>query len=329
MAPTEACFRVSAVPHNAAHKRNLRSNGRGHFPIGRAPRARRPRSGFSTAPRAVLSDGNQDRVLLPIDYAKLLGLGNRELCSESHIQRAHDALAEEELEAGYSPLARLGRDKLLYAAREGLRSARGRVRTLAPDIAIEPLLLPGALALLQQVGAYDLVVEAAAAAPASLARGLRGASREDEREWGRDVALATALAHCGRARRALEAGGGGGEGVAGFGDGAAAPAPGASFSPPDSAAGGETHPAPPSPGPTLPGTFAFGAPGSEAFGGASASAQPFCLDAFAGRGGLERWEAAPLSASLLSAATLSGPSLDSLRRVLPEFLRGEALDMDD
>lgn len=110
---------------------------------------------------------------------------------------------------------------------------------------------------------------------------------------------------------------------------AAAPAPGASFSPPDSAAGGETHPAPPSPGPTLPGTFAFGAPGSEAFGGASASAQPFCLDAFAGRGGLERWEAAPLSASLLSAATLSGPSLDSLRRVLPEFLRGEALDMDD
>lgn len=71
MAPTEACFRVSAVPHNAAHKRNLRSNGRGHFPIGRAPRARRPRSGFSTAPRAVLSDGNQDRVLLPIDYAKV------------------------------------------------------------------------------------------------------------------------------------------------------------------------------------------------------------------------------------------------------------------
>ncbi|KFM25195.1 hypothetical protein F751_6150 [Auxenochlorella protothecoides] len=82
---------------------------------------------------------------------RLLGLGNRELCSESHIQRAHDALAEEELEAGYSPLARLGRDKLLYAAREGLRSARGRVRTLAPDIAIEPLLLPGALALLQQL----------------------------------------------------------------------------------------------------------------------------------------------------------------------------------
>lgn len=82
--------------------------------------------------------------------------------------------------------------------------ARGRVRSLSPDIAIEPLLLPGALALLEQLGAYDLVValgEAASSTPQ-----LRGASREDELNWSRDCALALALARCGRARVALDEG---------------------------------------------------------------------------------------------------------------------------
>lgn len=50
-----------------------------------------------------------------------------------------------------SELARLGKEKLLFAAREGLREVRGRTSVLEKTLQIEPLLLPGAMALLHQV----------------------------------------------------------------------------------------------------------------------------------------------------------------------------------
>lgn len=43
------------------------------------------------------------------------------------------------------------RDKLLYAAREGLRGVRGRVSLVPAETSIEPVLLAGAMALLEQV----------------------------------------------------------------------------------------------------------------------------------------------------------------------------------
>ena len=48
-------------------------------------------------------------------------------------------------------MAKLGKEKLLFAAREGLRSVRGRVSLAPPETSIEPVLLAGAMALLEQV----------------------------------------------------------------------------------------------------------------------------------------------------------------------------------
>lgn len=50
-----------------------------------------------------------------------------------------------------SELARLGKEKLLFAARDRLHGVRGRTALLTPSVQIEPLLLPGAMALLHQV----------------------------------------------------------------------------------------------------------------------------------------------------------------------------------
>lgn len=50
-----------------------------------------------------------------------------------------------------SELARLGKEKLLFAARERLLGVHGRTSLLSPSVLVEPLLLPGAMALLHQV----------------------------------------------------------------------------------------------------------------------------------------------------------------------------------
>ena len=100
----------------------------------------------------------------------------------------------------------MGKEKLLYAAREGLRTARGRVSLIHPDIAIEPVLLPGAMALLEQAGEYDLVIQLSNQAKNVTPGDLRPSSRGTMRDFERDVAMATALAHCGIAKRDLEGG---------------------------------------------------------------------------------------------------------------------------
>ena len=45
----------------------------------------------------------------------------------------------------------MGKEKLLFAARDGLRGVRGRTALLSATVPVEPLLLPGAMALLHQV----------------------------------------------------------------------------------------------------------------------------------------------------------------------------------
>ena len=47
-----------------------------------------------------------------------------------------------------------GKEKLLFAAREGLRAVRGRVSLVPPEVTVEPVLLAGAMALLEQVGGW-------------------------------------------------------------------------------------------------------------------------------------------------------------------------------
>lgn len=146
-----------------------------------------------------------DAIYIPLNYAQLLGLRGRDLYLEAQIAGAHDDMISRDLEAAYSSVARLGKEKLLFAAREGLRAARGRVSNVHADTAIEPVLLPGAMALLEQNGHYDLVIQLSDAAARLTPRDLRTGSRSTAQDYERDVALATALAHCGIAKRALDA----------------------------------------------------------------------------------------------------------------------------
>lgn len=125
---------------------------------------------------------------------------------DPQITTAHEDLYHADLDACYSSVARHGKEKLLGAAREGMRSARGRTALIHPDISIDFALLPGALALLEQGGHYDLVIQLAQQAQRVTARDLRTKNRSTVRDYERDVALATALAHCGLAKQALESG---------------------------------------------------------------------------------------------------------------------------
>ncbi len=94
---------------------------------------------------------------------------------------------------------------MLFAAREGLRTAKGRVSLIHPDIAVEPVLLPGAMALLEQAGQYELVIQLSQQAKSVTSRDIRPNNRTTMRDYERDVTLATALAHCGLAKKELEA----------------------------------------------------------------------------------------------------------------------------
>lgn len=126
---------------------------------------------------------------------------------EPQINTAYEELFSTPLEEGYSNVAKLGKEKLLFAAREGLRGVRGRVSLVPSEISIEPVLLAGAMALLEQVGQYDLVLDLAEQEVSLLgAAALRNANRDTLRDFERDVVIATALAQCGLAREAFDAG---------------------------------------------------------------------------------------------------------------------------
>ena len=84
--------------------------------------------------------------------AQLLGLRGRDSYLDPQILAAYEALAGAPIEEGFSARAADGRSWLLQSALEELRRTRGRA-LLAQDkgIDVEWALLPGALALLQEV----------------------------------------------------------------------------------------------------------------------------------------------------------------------------------
>jgi len=135
----------------------------------------------------------------------LLNLRGRDFYLDPQISSAHEDLTAFDLDASYSSVARLGKEKMLFAAQEGLRTAKGRVSLIHPDIAVEPVLLPGAMALLEQAGQYELVIQLSQQAKSVTARDIRPYNRTTMRDYERDVALASALAHCGLAKKDLEA----------------------------------------------------------------------------------------------------------------------------
>ena len=142
---------------------------------------------------------------------QLLGLTGTNY-KDAAIITAYEELAASPPPPGFSRRAVDGRGVLLREAVQQLRAARGAAaRAGAPrdalpaavGLAVDAPLLPGALALLAEVGEARVVVAAAATA---LATG------DLPPPAARDVALAAAHAHCALAGDALE--GGGSDGVA-------------------------------------------------------------------------------------------------------------------
>jgi hypothetical protein len=145
-------------------------------------------------------------VVIPLNYASMLGLRGRDLYLDPIINTAYDDLFHQTLNPGYSPIAKLGKEKLLYAAREALRSVRGRVSLVHPDVTVEPVLLPGTMALLNQLGYYEMAIQVAEQVKNISARDLKATNKGTLKEYKRDIALAAALANCGLAKVALEGG---------------------------------------------------------------------------------------------------------------------------
>lgn len=85
---------------------------------------------------------------------QLMGLRGRSLYLEAQMTGAYDEQLARPIDEGFSDVARRGREQLLQGARDGMRAARGRVSNMTLEITIDPILLPGAMSLLEQVGDF-------------------------------------------------------------------------------------------------------------------------------------------------------------------------------
>ncbi|KAK9818230.1 hypothetical protein WJX72_009142 [[Myrmecia] bisecta] len=128
-------------------------------------------------------------------YSQLLGLRGRESYLESQIAAAVEELAQTPLEEGYSQRVQEGKLLILQEAAGQLRQNRGREPEDVQGLVVEWDLLPGALALLQEVGEFDLVIEVAT----------QVLLKWESRAFRRDILLSMALAHCGTASEAFGA----------------------------------------------------------------------------------------------------------------------------
>lgn len=95
---------------------------------------------------AVLGSTDQDETLM-----QLLGLRGRDSYLDPQILAAYEALAAAPIEEGFSARAAEGRTCLLQSAVDELRHSKGRGTIQEKGIDVEWALLPGALALLQEV----------------------------------------------------------------------------------------------------------------------------------------------------------------------------------
>lgn len=129
---------------------------------------------------------------IPIGWGVLLGLRGRPKYLDSEIRGAVQDALSAPLEDGYSGNAATGRRELIEGAAEVLRG-NGNVPPKDPFIQIPWDLLPGMLALLVEVGEFDLVLQV----------GARAAPSRQQWEFQRDVLLSMALAQLGLARESL------------------------------------------------------------------------------------------------------------------------------
>jgi len=164
-------------------------------------RVQRSRGRICRAPRIVAFKTEPElSYTLPLDYFKCLGIARG--TSKDNIRRACDRLLQSPPEVGYSEQALLSRATLLQTATECLSDlgsrkayeAQGRTAGFAVDVG--PAEFAGALALLQESGAADAVIENGEA-------WMKGNGNSGYTEH-RDVAAAVALAHLDLAAAALE-----------------------------------------------------------------------------------------------------------------------------
>ncbi|EFJ52144.1 hypothetical protein VOLCADRAFT_103165 [Volvox carteri f. nagariensis] len=134
-------------------------------------------------------------VRLPLEGQELLGLRKDELVKDSELNTVYEQLVGAGMEAAYSESAVNGRLEVLDFVRHDLITNKGRTRDSRQlDLPLE--LLPGALALMTEVGQCQLALDIAA----ELLR-----TEEDMPEAvRRDVLLSMALANCGLAGESLE-----------------------------------------------------------------------------------------------------------------------------
>lgn len=136
----------------------------------------------------------QTAVSIPVDYSQLLGLRIRESYLDPQLIHAFEELSHAPLEAGFTKQAEQGRSVILQEAVGELRRRRGRPPFNASQgFLVEWGLLPGTLAVLQEVGEAEVTLEVGKAA--------LGHNKSNPHK--RDILLAMSLACCSLASSAL------------------------------------------------------------------------------------------------------------------------------
>lgn len=222
--------RFGALENETCHNETLRVVETEGVALKKASKARSSKAvSLSLSLPFSFADSSSLPPLLPTPPTnQLLGLHGRDYL-DAQIISAYEELASAPPPAGFSRRALDGRGLLLQEALQQLRAARGAAaRAGAPrdalpaglpaGLALDAPLLPGALALLQEVGECEIVLSAGANA---LRNGvpLSGSSSSSSAaslsiplppSAERDVRLAVAHAHCALAGATLEQGSGNG-----------------------------------------------------------------------------------------------------------------------
>ncbi|GBF92621.1 hypothetical protein Rsub_05235 [Raphidocelis subcapitata] len=159
-----------------------------------APLARRaPR-----APRFKERNGDgidEQHILLPLDPTELLGLVGRDSYHLCDIMDVYDDLRADAPGEGFSAAVLAGRLEVLELVKDEAVYQGGRVAIADKGgMTIPVQLLPGALVLLTQIGAADMVINMALPLLENW---------EVRKAYKRDILLALALAYCSKARDLL------------------------------------------------------------------------------------------------------------------------------
>ncbi|GFR41033.1 hypothetical protein Agub_g1466 [Astrephomene gubernaculifera] len=136
-------------------------------------------------------------VRLPLEGPELLGLRKNEVPKDSDLNSVYEQLVDAPVEAGYSETAVSGRLEVLDYVRRDLISSKGRAKE-SRELNLPTDLLPGAVALMTEVGQSQLALEVGSQ--------MLRAAEEVPAAVRRDVLLSMALANCSLASESLQGG---------------------------------------------------------------------------------------------------------------------------